>query len=435
MIDGDLNVVPAMADNFRVSSDGLTYLFRLREGCSWSDGEPLTAEDFAFAWKSMREEKTRTAFMMEDVEFGVALDERTLEVRLREPRNFFPYILASAWSFPWPKHKCQELGEDWRKPENLVGNGPFMLSEFDDDHALLVANPHWVEPRGNVRELHFDFKTKSPEASERWKEGQYDLLPVYDEGLRDAPQTDRRDRSGALARPTSAFAPTWLRSRTSSSAKRSRTPSTARRSSPARTASTGPRPGAARSRPRCRGTRTGWRSSTTLSKRGSSWRRRATPRAGACPQIEVLVPNWFQFGDALAEQWAALGAEVTVTPRPDCPTWRGSGPPRRGLPGWSADYPDPDGVFRGFFQTGWPFYSDDEILEKLDQARSLGNQDERMRLYHEIDRHLGDRAGGIVPLAYGRTMLLRRPWVHSVWVNPLQRAHLDKARRQALRAL
>jgi ABC-type transport system substrate-binding protein len=94
--------------------------------------------------------------------------------------------------------------------------------------------------------------------------------------------------------------------------------------------------------------------------------------------------------------------------------------------GWSADYPDPDGVFRGFFQTGWPFYSDDEILEKLEQARSLGNQDERMRLYHEIDRIWVTERAGIVPLAYGRTMLLRRPWVHSVWVNPLQRAHLDK---------
>ena len=66
----------------------------------------------------------------------------------------------------------------------------------------------------------------------------------------------------------------------------------------------------------------------------------------------------------------------------------------RGLPGWTADYPDPDGFFRGFFAAGWPFYSDDEIEELLDQARSLGNQDERMRLYHEIDRiWVTERAG------------------------------------------
>ena len=60
--------MPAIADNFRVSSDGLTYLFRIREGERWSDGTPLTAEDFAYAWRRMRELETRTAFLMEDVE-------------------------------------------------------------------------------------------------------------------------------------------------------------------------------------------------------------------------------------------------------------------------------------------------------------------------------------------------------------------------------
>ena len=132
-------------------------------------------------------------------------------------------------------------------------------------------------------------------------------------------------------------------------------------------------------------------------------------------------------GDALAEQWAAIGAKVTVTAQTGLPDPCAVGTAHAWVAGWSADYPDPDGVFRGFFQTGWPFYSDDEILEKLVQARSLGNQDERMRLYHEIDRIWVTERAGIVPLAYGRTMLLRRPWVHSVWVNPLQRAHLDKA--------
>ena len=97
----------------------------------------------------MRELETRTAFLMEDVETAEALDDRTLEITLREPRSFFPYVLASPWAFPWPKHRCEQLGEDWHRPENLVSNGPFTLAEFDDDHALLVANPHWNGPRGS----------------------------------------------------------------------------------------------------------------------------------------------------------------------------------------------------------------------------------------------------------------------------------------------
>ena len=107
MVDAELNVVPAMADNMRVSSDGREYLFRLREDARWSDGEPLKADDFTFAWQSMAEQQTITSFMLEDIEEANALDERTLEIRLREPRSYFPYLLSAAWSFPWPQHKSQ----------------------------------------------------------------------------------------------------------------------------------------------------------------------------------------------------------------------------------------------------------------------------------------------------------------------------------------
>ena len=88
MIDGELNVLPSMADNMRVSSDGLSYLFRLREDARWSDGEPLTADDFAFAWRRMRELRDAHRLSLEDVDTAEALDDRTLEVALREPRNF-----------------------------------------------------------------------------------------------------------------------------------------------------------------------------------------------------------------------------------------------------------------------------------------------------------------------------------------------------------
>jgi class 3 adenylate cyclase len=134
-VDRELNVLPAMADNLRVSSDGLTYLFRIRESMAWSDGTPVTADDFAYGWQQMREEGAITAFLLEDVASAEALDERTLEVTLVEPRSYFPYILASAWALPWPRHACEAFGADWRKPENLVCNGPFVLSEFSDRHA------------------------------------------------------------------------------------------------------------------------------------------------------------------------------------------------------------------------------------------------------------------------------------------------------------
>ena len=99
-IDHDLNVVPELAQNMNVSADGLTYLFMLREDACWSDGHPLTADDFVYAWRKLREEGHVTAFLLDDIESAEALDDWTLEVHLREPRNYFPYVLASHWSYP-----------------------------------------------------------------------------------------------------------------------------------------------------------------------------------------------------------------------------------------------------------------------------------------------------------------------------------------------
>ena len=131
-IDHDLNVVPELAQNMNVSADGLTYLFMLREDACWSDGHPLTAGDFVYAWRKLREEGHVTAFLLDDIASAEALDDWTLEVHLREPRNYFPYVLASHWAYPWPRHRADEVGAAWRRPESLVGNGPFVLAEVDE---------------------------------------------------------------------------------------------------------------------------------------------------------------------------------------------------------------------------------------------------------------------------------------------------------------
>jgi len=93
--------------------------------------------------------------------------------------------------------------------------------------------------------------------------------------------------------------------------------------------------------------------------------------------------------------------------------------------GWTADYPDPDGFFRGLLKLDWPFYCDDDINELMDQGRSLRDQGERMRVYHEVDRLWVAEHAAILPVAYPRSVLLRRPWIEGLWASPLSRAHLD----------
>ena len=394
-----------MADNFRVSSDGLTYLFRIREGVRWSDGEPLTASDFSFAWKQMREKGLRTAFLMEDVETAEALDERTLEIRLRQPRNYFPYILASAWSFPWPEHKCEELGDDWQKPENLVGNGPFTLSEFDSEHAVLTANPHWGGPRGNVREVRFDFSVRGSAAAQEWRNGRFDVLPTYTAYHRELAEAEktvteivpelwlqyigfRADRppfSNALVRR--AFAHALDRERLIGALGTLNRPAARGGAIPPAMPGHSHRIGLDHDLERAR---------ALLEQAGY-------PDGKGFPEVTVLVPTDGRYFAALEEQWAALGVRLKES--------KAKGPkhhPKPGhvgeehdlwLSGWSADFPDPDGVFRGFLRGGWPFYFDEEIEELLDRARSATDQGERMRLYHELDRLWVNEHVAIVPVS------------------------------------
>src|SRR5919198_1420636 len=426
MVDRELNVVPAMADNMRVSSDGLSYLFRLREGVRWSDGEPLSADDFAFAWQSMREEQTRTAFLMEDVESAEALDDRTLEIRLREPRSYFPYVLAQPWAFPWPQHRCRELGEAWRNPENLVGNGPFMLAEWTDDHARLEANPYWVGPRGNVGEIHVEFGLKTAEEIEAWRKGRFDALRVYRTGLEDASDTlheivpELTTLFIGFNAQASPFSNTLVRKAFSHAVDRERL----RRE-------TGSLPRAATRGgaipPAMPGHSHRVAPEYDLELARSLLADAGYPEGRGLPELRLITPPWLTAtAELLKEQLADIGARIDIRLAGGKFLANDLSEEHLWIPGFGADYPEPDGFFRGLFREPFPFYRDDEIEELLIEARSAGNQSERMRLYHDVDRLWVNEHAAILPIAYGRSGAVHRPWIEGFWANPLSKASLDQ---------
>ncbi len=425
MIDGELNVLPSMADNLRVSSDGLTYLFRLREGGRWSDGEPLTADDFAYTWMRMRELETRTAFLMEDVETAEALDDRTLEITLREPRSFFPYVLASPWAFPWPRHRCEELGEDWHRPENLVSNGPFTLAEFDDEHALLAANPYWEGPRGNVREIEIEFIAQSRDMIERWDEGDFDVLTVWNLGITSSADTvydfipDLHTRYVGFSVDKPPFSNELVRKAFSHAVNREGLlrPEDSEHASTRGGAIPPAMPGHSH--------KIGPEYDLELARRLLA--DAGYPEGRGLPEVSMLVPPWLMpTAELLAAQVAEIGFRIDHRAA-DGKFWSASlDKEHLWISGFGADYPDPDGFFRGLFREPFPFYRDDEIEELIIEARSLGNQPERMKLYHEIDRLWLTERAAILPIAYGRSVAAHRPWVSGFWANPLSKASFDR---------
>lgn len=161
--DDGSNVEPAMAESHTVSDDGLVYTFTLRDGLKWSDGSALTAADFEYSWKRElnADLASPAAWNLFDIlnaeeynngecsadEVGIkALDDKTLEVTLKNPTAYFISLTASAnWS---PVKKDVVEGSDsWVKSaDTYVCNGPFMLQEIKPQAGYtLVKNPEYFD--------------------------------------------------------------------------------------------------------------------------------------------------------------------------------------------------------------------------------------------------------------------------------------------------
>lgn len=159
----------AMAEKIAVSDDLLTYTFTLRDGAKWSNGEPVTMNDFEYAWKWVLnpENLSQYAYQLFYVknaeaankgevsleEIGVkAIDEKTLEVTLENPTPFFLELTAFYTYFPI-NSKIAEGNPDWAKEasKDYTSNGPFKMVKWDhQNQVILEKNQHYWD-KENVK--------------------------------------------------------------------------------------------------------------------------------------------------------------------------------------------------------------------------------------------------------------------------------------------
>lgn len=160
---GNTKPLPGVAKSEpTVGPDGLTWTFELRTEAKWSDGQPVVAEDFVYAWRRAVHPETGGKNAMDFVpiqnadaiingsqpdvtQLGVhAKSQHVLEVRLAYPSPTFARIVATPAFFPVPKRAVDKFGDQWTRPENLIGNGAFMLAEWKPrDRMTFVKNPHY----------------------------------------------------------------------------------------------------------------------------------------------------------------------------------------------------------------------------------------------------------------------------------------------------
>lgn len=164
-----LRVEPAAAESWEVSEGGKVYTFRLRDGLRWSDGGPLKASDFVFAWRralnpSIGAEYASLMYCIKNAEainsgreknlsaLGArALDSRTLRIELEAPTPYFLNMLYLNIFFPLPEHVLKKFGAAesrnsfWTRAGNMVSNGAFILSAWRiNDKVSIRRNPlYW----------------------------------------------------------------------------------------------------------------------------------------------------------------------------------------------------------------------------------------------------------------------------------------------------
>ncbi|SDM27807.1 peptide ABC transporter substrate-binding protein [Sediminibacillus halophilus] len=166
--DKEGNPVLGTASDVQVSEDGKTYTFTIRDDATWSDGSPVTAQDFEYGWKRVLNPDTGSSFAfymyyikgaeaynkgeasVDDV--GVtAKDEKTLVVDLEAPLGYFDELLTM-WTFYPVKQDVVESDANWSASEDTyVSNGPFKLTSWEHDSQVVIEKNEEYWDKGVVK--------------------------------------------------------------------------------------------------------------------------------------------------------------------------------------------------------------------------------------------------------------------------------------------
>jgi oligopeptide transport system substrate-binding protein len=184
--------VPAAAQSWEASADGLTWTFHLRRGLRWSNGDPLSGDDFVQSWRRMLTPAfaAEYAYLLYPIRNAQAFNEGriadpgalgisspdplTLRIELARPTPYLPILVALPPWYPVNPRVLEHFGAmakrstAWTRPGNLVGNGPFTLEEWVPNSRIVVARNgrYWDAAEVTLHRIVF-FPTESPEVEER----------------------------------------------------------------------------------------------------------------------------------------------------------------------------------------------------------------------------------------------------------------------------
>lgn len=198
------SIVPGCAESWDISEDGTVYTFHLRDGLKWSDGTPLTANDFVYSIQRVLTPSTTAQYysMMADYikgakefyegtataeELGTkALDDQTLEITLIQPTSFFIDVVSMWCYFPVQEATISANGDRWTaSADTYISNGPFKMEQINlgEGYVLVKNENYWDADNVTLEKLTFRFILDSATALTAYESGDVD-------GIRSIPSAD-----------------------------------------------------------------------------------------------------------------------------------------------------------------------------------------------------------------------------------------------------
>lgn len=210
--DSQGRAIPGVALRWQ-TNDNRTFLFTLRDDARWTNGDPVTAQDFVYSWRRLVDPANSSPFAwfarlagmvnaeqiiagsLAPDQLGVtAVDARTLKVQLNKPVPYFANLVAHFSLFPVHQKTIEQFGNDWTKPGNLVGNGAFTLKErVVNEKLVLEPNPYyWDHANTRLTKVTFVPINQESNATKRYLAGDIDITEsfpkqMYQKLLKDVP--------------------------------------------------------------------------------------------------------------------------------------------------------------------------------------------------------------------------------------------------------
>ncbi|MBN1218988.1 MAG: hypothetical protein JXM69_08670 [Anaerolineae bacterium] len=445
----EMEVVPDIAQSWDVLENGCKYIFHLRNDVRWSDGVPVTAEDFEYAWKRvldpnvdspnaklLYEIKGAQGFHQGQIshpgQVGIqAVNSTTLVVELERQTSYFPHLLTYSPTFPVPRHVIEKYGQKWTNPENLVTNGPFTLESYHPQQSMSFRRNPAYRGRftGNLQQVELFLNVETTQRLNLYETNQVDMISLWHLFGPELDFVRRQYADDYLSIPALAthyigfditrppFNDVRVRRALAMAVDRETLadvimggyvfPATGGFIPPGMP---------------------GYSPEIGLSYQPDLARQLLAeagyPEGRGFPAVE-----WLGFSthtlviEYLQAQWQKnlnINLSWQSTPK-DGHFFEqlDKNPPHMFRMGWSADYPDPDNILRASCIPYLVAWQNKTFANLIEQARQVTDQAKRIELYQQADKILIEEAL-LIPYLYVRHHFLIKPWVTRYPTSPIR---------------